>query len=89
MCAIRTTSVSVGQSIKAHGSSGSWLVEAAAEACIGVPLLDSMAADAVRPLCGVEVMSRYSATAPCVELDGSDEVDVDERLMINLGLSRE
>lgn len=66
MCAIRTTSVSVGQSMKAQGSSGSWPgaaaesdVEVEVEACIGVPLLDSLAAaDERRPLCGIVVMSR-------------------------------
>lgn len=40
--------MSVGQSMKAHGSSGSWLVEATG--CIGVVPLDSMAADEGRPL---------------------------------------
>lgn len=79
--------MSVGQSMKAHGSSGSWDVEAAG--CIGVPLLDSMAADEGRLLCGVVVMSRDGGRYGAMCGVGWQEVEVDERLMIDLWFARE
>lgn len=86
MCAIRTTRVSVGQSMKAHGSSG-WLVEATG--CIGVPPLDSMAADEGRPLCGVVVMSRDGGRYGAMCGVGWQEDELDERLKIDLLFSKE